>query len=197
MKRILSCLLIIVLMLSFAGCSKTKKAEEAVVSAFDALQVLDYAGANEYINVEAIHNFQPSYDLTGRSAEMFMDNLFERLDCKIISSKKVDSKTVNVTAEITAVKMLPLLAEFFYVIIEDSTQNPEYWQTEEMIYNGMDLIFESCAAQQDLEMVTTKVEIKVTKKDGKWKIVTDEVLIDAIYGGFKEASTEINNVLAQ
>jgi len=197
MKRILSCILIIVLMLSLTACGEVKKAETAVTEMMDSFKALDYEKAHKHITEGNVKDYEPAYRLTGKDATMFMDNLFGDLEYKIVSSEKVDSKTVNVTTEITAIEMMPILAEFFYNIIEDSKDDPEAWQDEETTFSKMDEIFEWVASQGGFKTVTNKVTIKVVKDGEKWKIAPDPLFVDALFGGFEEAAAEINNVFAQ
>lgn len=197
MKRILSCLLILVLVLSFTSCSKTNKAETAVNDMLASFKALDYEEAHKHISEGNVKDFAPAYDLTGKDATMFMDNLFDELEYKIVSSEKTDANTVNVKTEITAVEMLPVLAQFFLALIEESAKDPESWQKEEFVYSEMDKLLENAASQSDLTTVTNTVTIKVSKIDGKWKIVPDPLFVDALFGNFAEAAAEIQNVFAQ
>ena len=122
-----------------------------------------------------------------------MKNLFDRLDYKIISSEKIDYNTVNVTTEITAIDMKPVLGEFFIAEMQcafaNAFANPQ--PTEEETNAKMEELFSASTTKPDLATVTNKVVIKVVKEDKNWKIVSDDAFVDAILGGMTAATEEI------
>lgn len=191
-KSLIAIILTFVMILSLTGCGETKKAETAVNNMFAAFKSLDFEEAQKYVNIDDIKTADSEDDLTG-NAEMFMKNLFDRLDYKIISSEKIDSSTVNVTTEITAIDMKPVLGEFFVAAMQYAFANAfaDPQPTEEEANTKMEELFAASATKPDLATVTNEVVIKVVKEDKEWKIVSDDAFVDAILGGLASAAEEL------
>ncbi|MBE7046816.1 MAG: DUF4878 domain-containing protein [Ruminococcaceae bacterium] len=196
LRSVIAVILTFVFMISLTGCGEIKKAESAVNNMFSAFKSLDFDKAQKYVDINDIKSSDSEDGLTG-NAEMFMKNLFNRLDHKIISSEKIDSDTVNVTTEITAVDMKPVLGEFFasamQYALSNAFSNPQ--PTEEEINEKMEELFATSASKPDLATVTNQVVIKVVKQDKEWKVIPDDTFVDAILGGLTEAAKELENAL--
>ena len=71
------------------------------------------------INTKLTTIAENTRSLTGRTDTLslddnvFMENLFGKLEYEIVSSEKIDKNTVVVKTKITAVDMKPVLGEFF------------------------------------------------------------------------------------
>ena len=187
-------LLIAALVLSLTGCGEIKKAETAVNNMFTAFKALDFEEARKYVDVDDMEIDElDEGDDSSDSYEMYMKALFDRLDYKIISSEKVDSNTVNVTTEITAVDMKPVLGDFFVAAMEyafsSTLDDPQ--PTEEEINKKMEEMFIESATKPDLATISNEVVIKVVKEDEGWKIVSDDALVDALLGGVTAATEEL------
>lgn len=193
-KSLIAIILTLIMMLSLTGCGEIKKAESTVSNMFAAFKALDFEEAQKYVNIDDIKPAESKDDLPG-NAEMFMKNLFDRLDYKIISSEKIDSNTVNVTTEITAIDMKPVLGEFFVAAMQyafsNAFANPQ--PTEEETNAKMEELFTASATKPDLATVTNEVVIKVVKDDKEWKVVSDDAFVDAILGGLSAAAEELEN----
>ena len=192
-KRLAAALLAILMLVSFCGCSSaTKQAESSVRGMFDAFKTLDFEKAGEYTNIDAMKLSKVEESET-TNYEMFMNALFNRLDYNIISSEEVDSETVNVVVKITAVDIKPVLGEYIVAALQyafaNAFANPQ--PTEEETNKKMEELFIASASKEDLATVTNEVTIKVTKKDDKWVIASDDTLVDAIFGGLLAATEEL------
>jgi len=195
-KTLTSVFLCFILVLSLSGCSEVQKAESAVNNMFTAFKNLDFDEAQKYINVEDIKISELEEDGSATSDyDMFMRALFNKLDYKIISSEKIDNDTVNVTTEITAVDMKPVLTDYFTEALKYafSTMFDDPQPTEEETAEKMEEIFFNSASKADLALVTNEVVIKVINVDGNWKIVSDDALANALFGGLISATEELAN----
>ena len=195
MKKILkvstSLMLAVVLMLSLAGCGEVKKAETAVNNMFKAFKELNFDEAQKYVDME---DFSSGSGMTD-NAEMFMENLFDKLEYEIVSSEKVDSENVNVKTKITAIDMKPVMKDFFTAALEYAFANAmaDPQPTEEEMQAKMEEILVECTSKPDLENLTKEVEIKVVKQDDEWKVQTDEEFVNAVLGDLEAAAQEIQN----
>ena len=133
-----------------------------------------------------------SFDL---DQNLFMENLFGKLEHKIISSEQIDKNTVVVKTEITAIDMKPVLAEYFTKALQyafaNALANPQ--PSEEETNQKMEEMFVECVSKEDLATVTNEVDIKVVQVDKTWKIESTDELSNALLGGFAKAAEELSN----
>ena len=194
-KRLAALLLALLMLVAFCGCSSpTKQAEATVSGMFDAFKALDFEKAQNYINVEDMKLSEVKEDET-TDYEMFMKALFDRLDYTIISSEEVDSETVNVVVEITAVDMKVVLADYMVAALQYAFSNAfaDPQPTEEEINKKMEELFVASATKENLATVTNEVTVKVENKDGKWKVISEDALVDAMFGGLIAATESLSD----
>lgn len=196
-SKIISLIIFIVTMATLlTGCGEIKKAETTINNTFTALKKLDFETASNYINVDEImESDDESDDSLSLDDNLFMENLFDKLEHKIVSSEKIDKNTVIVKTEITAIDMKPVLAEYFGKALQyafaNAFANPQ--PSEEETNKKMEEMFVECISKEDLAMVTNEVDIKVVKVDKKWKIESADELSNALLGGLAEAAEELGN----
>ena len=66
--------------------------------------------------------------------------------------------------------------------------------TEEETKKKMEEIFVECASKPELAMVTNEIDIKVSKnQNNEWKVLTDDVFVNALLGGFLDAAEDLEN----
>ncbi len=181
--------MVLVMMLAMTGCGEIENAESAVNNMFKAYKNLNFEEAQEYIIEEEVS--EDSQAGLTEEMELFMKNLFDKLSYEIISSEKVDSDNVNVTTKITAIDMKVVLGDFVSAIMQYAFENAAEGLSDEEIEAQTERIFVECVEKPDLATVTNEIVIKVTKVDGKWKVVSDETLNDAILGGLAAATEEL------
>lgn len=194
-KRMASLLLAVAMVLSLTGCGEIKKAETTINDTFTALKNLDFEKASNYINVDGIMKSDDSDGALNLDSDLFMKNLFGKLEHEIISSEKIDNNTVVVKTKITAVDMKPVLGEYIGKALQyafaNAFANPQ--PSEEETNKKMEEMFIECVSKEDLAMVTNEVDIKVVKVEKKWKIESSDELANALVGGLVKAAEEISN----
>lgn len=194
-KRLLALSLAVLMLVSLCSCSSaTKQAETTVSSMFDAFKSLDFEKAQNYIDIEDMKHSQVEESET-TNYEMFMGALFDRLDYTIISSEEVDSENVNVVVKITAVDIKPVLGEYIVAALQYAFANAfaDPQPTEEETNKKMEELFIASASKDDLATVTNEVTIKVAKEEGKWKVVSDDAFVDAMFGGIIAATEALSD----
>lgn len=191
-KKIAALLLILTIAFSLAGCGEIQKAETTINQTFKALKELDFETASNYINVDEMMESDNSTDI---DSDVFAQNLFGKLEYKIISSEKIDNNTVTVKTEITAVDMKPVLTEYIQKALQYAFANAfaDPQPSEEETNKKMEGIFIECISKEELVMVKTEVDIKVIKIDKKWKIESSDELFNALLGGLVKAAEELSN----
>lgn len=194
-KTVISVFLMIALVFSLTGCGEGKKAEAAVNGMFAAFKALDFEKAGEYINLDEM-SVGSGDEITGDTA-MFMKHLFDRLEYEVVSSEKADKDVVHVVVNVTAVDMKPVMADYFskalqYAFSMAFSPNPP---SDEEAAKKMEEMFKECATKDGLETVTNEVVIEVKNQEGKWIVVPDEDLTDALLGGLSSAVEELDDSL--
>lgn len=191
-KKIAALLLILTIAFSLAGCGEIQKAETTINQTFKALKELDFETASNYINVDEMMESDDSTDI---DSDVFSQNLFGKLEYKIISSEKIDNNTVTVKTEITAVDMKPVLTEYIQKALQYAFANAfaDPQPSEEETNKKMEEIFIECISKEELVMVKTEVDIKVIKTDKKWKIESSDELFNALLGGLLKVAEELSN----
>ena len=159
---------------------------------------LDFEKASDYINVDEImKSDDKSDDSLDLDNNLFMENIFSKLEYKILSSEKIDNNTVTVKTAITAIDMKPVLTEYlgkaFQYAFANAFANPQ--PSEEETSKKMEEMFVECISKEDLTTVTNQVDVKVVKVDKKWKIESSTELSNALLGGLAKAAEELSNSL--
>lgn len=201
LKNIVCLFIIVIMTISLTGCGEIKKAEATINNTFVALKELDFETASNYINIDDIMDAdgetdkEEDDDSLSIDDSIIMENLFGKLEHKIISTEKIDKNTVVVKTEITAIDMKPILTEYLGKALQyafaNAFANPQ--PSEEETSKKMEELFIECISKDNLEMVTNEVDIKVIKVDKKWKVESAEELSSALLGGLSEAAEEISN----
>ncbi|MBO5452391.1 MAG: hypothetical protein J6A69_00280 [Clostridia bacterium] len=199
MRIIVSVLLLLTTVFSLAGCGEIKKAERTVNDTFTALKALDFETASEFINIQDVMKTDDSDEPVDLENNVFLENIFDKLEYEIISSEKIDKNTVIVRTKITAVDMAPVLQDFLTEALQYAFANAfaDPPVSDEEMNKKMEEIFVGCINKEDLTTVTNEVDIKVVKVDKVWKIEVADELSDALLGGFKKAAEEISDSLGE
>ena len=178
MKRILAFLLTALMVFSLVSCGATAKAEATVEKMFDALKKADLEEAKKYVELD--DSLEADEEL-----QLFVKNLFGKLEYEIVSAKEVDKDTVNVVTKVTAVDLQPIMTSVIGEIMEIAFSGTEM-SDEEMNKKTEELIIEA-ASKEDVAMVTTEVTLVVENKDGNWIVVSDEAFANALLGNIEES----------
>ena len=190
MKKIIATALSLIMVLSFAGCGETKKAEEAVTNLFEAFKAGDFEKAEEFLYKEG--------DLEEAESDDMFNHVFTKIDYKILSSEKIDGETVNVTASVTAPDMKVAVGEFFdnalqFALSNAFSENPI---SDEELSEEMEKMFVEATDKEDLGTVTNEVVIKVVKTPEGWKVESDDEFADVITGRMMTAFKELEEAMS-
>lgn len=186
-KIAVSLLLVFSMLLSFGGCGVEKQAETSFNELMQALKSLDFETAQKYMGSGSLlgaDNQEAGY-------ERFMMSLFGKLEWEVVSTEKIDGTHVQVTADITAADMTPILSAFFVEALAYAFSGAT--DSEEEQEAAFMEILEGIAANPDLEMVTNTVTVQMVKGENGWTIETNEAFIDALLGNMKAATEALES----
>lgn len=203
MKKILSVIIAVIMVLSFCSCGKkgggstnvsaggggsTANAEKAVSEMLDAMKKLDFKAVEKYVSLNSIKVTEDENGAITDANEIFKA-AFSKLNYKILSSEKGEGGAVNVETEITTIDMQPIVNEYFKNALQFALENAfvDKKVSDEENKEKMTGFFKDAVSKVGTETKTSKVKIKVVKENGKWKIVSDDEFSEAVTGGIINA----------
>lgn len=197
MKKIISTLLMIVLMLSLTACGGGESAEKATINTIEAIKTVDketlskYMDYNELVNINDADNEEDSQD--NEDGTEYIGNIFKNMKYKITSSKE-NGDTAVVSVEITNVDM----SNVFTLYIQEamslalSQAFSEEGQTDEDMDAQMTQLLIDTIEENKATTVTNNVDINLTKVDKQWKVNVDENLQNALMGNLLTVANAFN-----
>lgn len=179
---------IVVIALIVFGVSKisSKNPVDSIKSFVETLKNGDFDTAKTYASDETFNAF--GFDTETDDLEM-MKCYFKNLDVKVVDITKAKNEAV-VKVEISNKNLKMILQNYIQKAFElamssiNSTEANEGMETELLEY------FKSQFDSEEIDTVTTTVDIVLNKVDKEWKVVITEELRDAILPGL----SEINNL---
>lgn len=183
-------------MLLLTACnSKGETAQKAAANALKAIKAFDKEAISEYLNYNELidnENEDESQGLAEKQAEKILGGL----EYKIISSEEDKDKAV-VKVELTNTNIGKVIKEmmanlFSLAMSEAFKADSEKMTDEQMEQKSIEFFDEALSKNKD-EKVTSTVDIKLNKVDGKWKIDMDSDLQNAIMGDLIKATEEMKN----
>lgn len=191
MKKILSFLLIAMLTLGLSACNQGEKPEKVVEDYFSAVKSADVETIGKLVE----DGLSDENKEVSEEEKELVKKIFDLISVDVVGDAKIEGKTAKVDTKITApdMKMVfeNVLAKLIPKVMEDAFKGKEMSEEE------LDKLFKEHFLKQldskDLTMVTSEVELNLVKKDNSWVIVEDEVLENAVSGGFAKQLKELEN----
>ena len=163
-----------------------KKPENSIKSFVEALKNGDFVTAQYYASDETMSALEISEDNENEDLEM-MKLYFKCLDVKVVDVTKAKNQAV-VKVEITNKDLKTILQNYIQKALEIAMSKLNSNQTEESMETELLEYFKSQFDSEDIENVTTTVDVILNKVDGEWKVVIDENLRDALLPGLTDVS---------
>ncbi|HHY38552.1 MAG TPA: DUF4878 domain-containing protein [Clostridia bacterium] len=190
--------LLLFLIVSGFGCSKTPSPDQVVTEFLEKLKQWDYEALPGYFAEEKnIRDLESSFEGALRqeedafTAEAYRKAFSEKLDFKVISSK-TEGNTAEVKVEITSINMPRVVADvvgkalpmaFAAAFGDEKTRGDVEKMTEQMFLNAI--------TDPNAPVATTSAVFPLKKVDGQWKISGDEEfgesLVNALTGNLGKA----------
>lgn len=166
--------------------------EKVVNNVFSDLKKGDFQNIEQYINYnELVEDTGMNTDSETEMTQEEIDKeklLYEDLEWKIKSVEK-EENTATVEVETTNKDYKTIFNNYFQTLIQKVFSNEDL--SDEQIENS----FVEELQKEDIEKVTTTQTLTLTKQDGKWRLVVDDSLKNAIYPGLEDAINSINNIV--
>lgn len=149
---------------------------------FRELKAGDFDQINEYVDYEQLINL-PILSNESKSEEI-KQLLFEDLQFKVKKVEQNEDKA-TIVAEVTNKNFKTILQNYTQKIMQNIFNNEN--NSAENIEN----IFIEELKNKDIDKATSTQNITMEKKDGKWKVVVDENLRNAMFPNLEEALNAI------
>ncbi|AFS79205.1 putative lipoprotein [Gottschalkia acidurici 9a] len=203
MKKVSILLCMFFTMFIFASCSgNTETPEQATTNALNAVKSLNKQEAEKYFTYsDLIKENSSKEDLLENEETLKL--MLKNLNFKILSSD-VKNDSAVVKAEITSIDMKPILGEYISQAFSTAMSNAFVQDENNSEDDEMEQIFIDLLKNEDNKLLTSVVDVKLTKVEGVWKLDMDESLKDAIFGGLISSTegfgggnklNEINNYI--
>ncbi len=193
--KILASVVALVLVASLCvGCFGPEAAAKATVDkVFTTLKSTNTEKVKEFLGFA-----EGGVNADMEGVEMFTDELlellFKNLDYEIVETEVIDNDNVNVTVKVTNTDMGPVFTDFISEVTSYAFSHVDEISNmgdEEMMDLTIELLTK-CLEKEDLATTTEEIVMHVYREDGVWDIDPAQDVIDAILGGFVEASQSLN-----
>lgn len=201
MKKILSIVISITLLLSLCACKEVEKAETTVNNYFAAMTNKDKTALQKYVVSEDENNTSEDENSEAQDPEALDEysedfwNAFSKVTYEIKSSERdaEDKKKVNVSLDVTSVDLASLYQSALNAALENAFANIFSSEANIDISDEAYDRFAKSISDGDVPMTTTSVIFSVIKTDDGWKIEANDEFYDAITGGFVSYINSIGN----
>lgn len=149
-----------------------------------ALKTGDFIKAEEFVNYQEM--VQTSELADGENAET-QKLFFDRLEWNINEIKK-DVNNATAQVEITNKDYKTILSNYMQKVLKIAFSGQS--MSEQEMQNS--LIEE--LKNQEVQTATNMVTIQLEKKDGKWRVISNDDLMYGLMPGLKEAMDSLNNM---
>lgn len=194
MKKVLTMLIALLLVVSLAACSMGESAKQATDNALKAIKEMDEETMSKYLEVDELVENDSSPSNPTNVGEEEMDVIFENIEYKINSSEE-DGDNAVVNVDITNIDMTEvfgtLLQESISLAFSNAFSSNEI--TDEEMDMKMNQMFFDIIEKNKENTVTNNVDIKLHKSDKNWKISMDDKLQNALTGNFLNVVKSMEN----
>lgn len=191
MKKDLWGVVFLIVVLLITGCgTKRETAEQAVVSAFQALRERDAVQIQRYFpDEESILELRSDVP----QDDEVLDALLNRLECKVISSS-VSGDNAIVKAEIKNVDFGAVFEEWFAMAMVMAFADA-FSEEDPSSTNNTDELLLNMLKRDDNKMRTAVVDVRLRQVKNAWTIdATDnEEMRDAMFGGMMTSLEKMAN----
>lgn len=196
------CLSALLCIAVLGGCATRQEArqqqsKDALMNLVSALKTADIQTAQQYIDMADLES--GGIDFTSDAYLPLAKEMFNKLECEILSAEDVDSDNVRLHVKIKAVNMQPVMVTWIQNLMQKAMtlgESAAQMSEEEQTKLAMDGLIEA-VQQSGEELLESEVDVNVTWVDGAPKIQSDRAFINALTGGLLDASEGLQNSLGE
>ena len=166
------------------GSGGAKAAEKTVKNMFVSFQSLDFDGAEKYVDISALKI--PDDYISIIDTDALMRATFDKLEYEITSkADKISDAEFEVTVNVTAVNVKRLMAglvqgyaQFEFDAIRAGVQLSQNDKDQKIAE-----LLAGFVTDEDTGTVSNEVTLNVSREDNAWRVIPDNDLINALFGG--------------
>lgn len=167
------------------GCGGGESPEQAVTNALKAIKNLNMETAKKYFEPEELTKSDSKNDLLENEKNTKL--LLKNFSFKVLSSS-IEGDTATVKTEITNTDLKLILSEYLKQAFASAFSNAFSGElSDEDIQKQSEQMFFDLLKREGNKTLTSNIDIKLMKKEDSWRIIMDEYLQDAIFGGLISA----------
>lgn len=193
MKAKLIWVVLIIFMMGTAGCDLLASPEKTVNSYLTAIEKMDFDAASKYVKQQESSASETNI-ADDPEGEQILRAITQKMSHKIISSAKTGN-TAQVVTSITSPDMLrvvssvmsDLLPMAFASAFSESSDNDSMDQlTQQYFLNAL--------TDPNISLTTQEVKINLIEENGKWLILADDNLTNALTGNLGKLADAFNGI---
>ena len=193
-KKLLAAVFALAMLFCLTACSGgTEEAEATVDNMFAALQSDDFTTAQEYFVADTVELNMGTDEESGLDLKKVGDTIFSNLSYEIVAAEEVDSETVNVTVDVTAIDMQAVINQFMQdamdYAVDTATADGEI--SDEQMQADISAMLLENMQKDGVTTTTTEVVMQVVLVDGSWQIAGNEDIVNALTGNLGIAASSI------
>lgn len=175
------------LLVLVTGCSSVKP-DQVLKGFMDAMIKGNFEEADKYLdgNVDSLLNIP-----TAGAGEQVAKASLGKLTYQI-GKTTISGDAAIVETNVTSPDMYIITSQVMDQAVELAITNLGSNVSEEQMQTMLLTAFKNAIASADAPMVSSRAEIKLIKQDGKWLVVEDEVLSNALTGNMVTAFSHLD-----
>lgn len=191
MKAKLIWVVLILFMLGTAGCGLLASPDKSVNGFLAALEKTEFETSSKYVK-QTDTSITDFANETDPETDQMMRSIFSRMSHKTLSSTKTGN-TAQVVTSITSVDMFKITTSVMSDLIPLAfasafSQESDNDNTDQMVQQ----MFTSALTDPNAPMTTQQITINLVKENGKWLIVADDNLMNALTGNLGKFAEAFN-----
>lgn len=194
MKTKLIWVVLIVFMVGTAGCDLLASPEKTVDKYLAAVEKMDMDTASNYVKEQATTSTGQSNINNDPEGEQILRAITQKMSHKIISSTKTGN-TAQVVTSITSPDLLRIVSSvmsdllpmaFASAFSEGSDDDNMDQLTQQYFMNAL--------TDPNIPLTTQEVKINLIQENGKWLILADDNLTNALTGNLGKLADAFNGI---
>lgn len=185
--------ILLIIIISFVGCSSSLSPEQTVKTYFDSMKKLDFESANKLID-DPMDDFTFEDEQEEKMAKSFLSKIHYEIISSNIADKKATVKTKIIAPNLVKIvgKMIAeLMPQLFALVFSNASDIDE--QSEKLVKE----YFENALNDPNLPMTTSEIDILLVKNSNNtWVINANDDLANAVTGNLARSIEEFSSTIS-
>lgn len=168
--------------------------DKVVCQAIDSLKADDWPTARSYWGQD---RFNTDSNGTSLDSDSMLKLIFQNLNYKV-EKTEISKKNATVTVSVSNSNMGQIMPEAFQSMYRNAVAGvfSGIATTSNEMISEVSTDVSTRVNQKNVPITTKEIEVNLVLTDGKWKVQSNDSVVDALMGGFNTAMTRIQSVLS-